>query len=263
MLDVHTARLVTDSHAAWWSLAGLESLTGEEPYNWLAPPPAPTPAPMARAEKGTVALPAPGSPTVRVEPIVPALTPITLAPLALPDDWDDFQHWLAHDNAVPGTRWHQQRVLPAGAAGARLMILSLTPEMDDQAEGKLHSGRAGQLLDAMLRAIGHDRSQCYSASLALTRPPGGRIDSGDMAALTPLLWHHLRLAGPKKLLIFGTDLAQLIAGTDPSAARGQLLFINHDGVKVEAVAVQHPLLLLDRPARKAAAWESLKRLAQG
>jgi DNA polymerase len=143
------------------------------------------------------------------------------------------------------------------------MVLSLTPEMDDQAEGKLHSGRAGQLLDAMLRAIGHDRSQCYLASLALTRPPGGRIDAGDMAALTPLLWHHLRLARPEKLLIFGTDLAQLAAGTDPSAARGQLLFINHDGVKVEAVAIQHPLLLLDRPARKAAAWDSLKRFAQG
>lgn len=264
MLDTRTARLVTDSHADWWSLAGLDSLTSEEPHNWLAPPPAaPVTPTAARADQTIAPLAAPIAAPVRAEPDLATVAPAVLAPLALPDDWDGFQHWLAHDKKVPGTRWHQQRILPSGAAGSRLMVLSLTPEIDDQGEGGLYSGPAGKLLDAMLCAIGIDRRQCYLASLALTRPPGGRIDSGDMAALTPLLWHHLRLARPERLLIFGADLAQLIAGTDLASARGQLLFINHDGVKVEAVAIQHPLLLLNRPARKAAAWDSLKRLAQG
>ena len=113
---------------------------------------------------------------------------------------------------------------------------------------------------ALHTAIGLAREQCYLASLALTRPPGGRVDAGDLAALTPLLWHHLALARPDRLLLLGSDLTMLAAGTDLAAARGRLLNINHDGVTVTAAAIQHPLLLLDRPARKAAAWDSLKLL---
>jgi DNA polymerase len=186
-----------------------------------------------------------------------------LAPLAMPDDWDGFQAWLAADPAVPGTGWHRQRILPVGRQNAPLMLLSLCPEMADHDAGALHSGSAGTLLDAMLRAIGLERGQCYCASLALTRPPGGRLDTGQSAALMPLLWHHVRLARPERLLVFGGDLARMITGEDIAALRGCLRLVNHDGVKVELIAVQHPMLLLDRPARKAAAWDSLKRLARG
>ena len=61
-----------------------------------------------------------------------------------------------------------------GEAGAPLMLLTAWPEIDDQRDGVLFSGPAGALLDAMLRAIGLTRDQCYVASLAVTRPPGGR-----------------------------------------------------------------------------------------
>lgn len=264
MIEVPFARHLTDSHLDWWTLAGLETLTDEAPRNWLAAP-ADVPIksqPAASAPRADQNLLLQKRRTV--EPPQEISSPqAPLAPLAMPGEWDAFQQWLASDDRVPGTGWHQQRILPSGPQGAALMLLSLTPEMDDYASGNLHGGAPGVLLDAMLRAIGLTRAQCYLASLAMTRPPGGRLGSGDIAALTPLLWHHIRLARPDRLLIFGSDLAQLLASTDLAAARGQLLIINHDGVKVEAVAIQHPLLLLDRPARKAAAWDSLKRLAQG
>lgn len=257
-MTVTTAALLVESYSNWWQLAGLETLVDEEPQNWLAPkadpvPDKPAPEVVSPVRQSESALAAPA----------PSPVPTPLAPLAMPDDWAAFQHWLATDAAVPGTRWHPQRIAPAGTQGAKLMVLALTPEMADQDAGQLFAGDAGRLLDAMLGAIGLTRAQCYLASLALTRPPGGRIDGADLAALTPLLWHHLRLAAPAKLLLFGSDLAQLVFGSDLAALRGSLRDVNQSGVTIAAAATQHPLLLLDRPARKAAAWDSLKLLAEG
>ena len=252
------ATLLVESHRSWWQLAGLETLVDEAAQNWLAPkvdavPPTALPAALANTRQTETLLAAPP----------PVAAPVPLAPLAMPDDWAAFQAWLADDAAVPGTRWHPRRVLPAGAPGARLMVLALAPEMADHDAGQLFAGDCGTLLDNMLRAIGLGRSDCYLASLALTHPPGGRVDASDIAALTPLLWHHVRLAQPAKLLIFGTDLANIMLGCDVAAVRGHLRDVNQMGVKVPATATQHPLLLLDRPARKAVAWDSLKLLAQG
>lgn len=259
-MSASIASPLIESHHSWWQLAGLETLVHETPQNWLAPKvdivaetgrTTPSPAPPAR-----VADAPPANPAV-------AAAPISHAPLAMPDDWASFQGWLASDAAVPGTRWHPQRVLPSGTQGAKLMVLALAPEMADHDAGQLFADDCGRLLDAMLRAIGLNRGDCYLASLALTRPPGGRVDAADMNALTPLLWHHLRLAAPQRLLVFGSDLAQAVAGQDLAAMRGQLLDVNQAGVNLATTATQHPLLLLDRPARKAAAWDSLKLLVQG
>jgi uracil-DNA glycosylase len=257
-MTISAATMLIESHRSWWQLAGLETLVAEAPQNWLAPKADPVPETL-RSEPSPV-LRQPDAP-LAAPPSAPA--PIALAPLAMPEDLAAFQAWLAEDAGVPGTRWHPQRILPVGTPGAKLMVVALAPELDDHDAGQLFAGDSGRLLDAMLRAIGLTRSDCYLASCALTRPPGGRIDARDMAALTPLLWHHLRLAAPQKLLIFGTDLAQAILGTDLASVRGNLRDVNQAGVKLSATATQHPMLLLDRPARKAAAWDSLKLLAQG
>src|SRR3546814_9994460 len=83
-------------------------------------------------------------------------------------------------------------------------------------------------------------------------------DGPDAAELDRLLWHHLRLAKPERLLLIGSDITRMTAATALPDARGRLLNINQDGVKMEAVAVAHPMMLLARPAQQAAAWDSLK-----
>ena len=137
------------------------------------------------------------------------------------------------------------------------------PEIDDQRDGALFTGAAGRLLDAMLRAVGTTRDACYVASLAVTRPAGGRCGDGEAAELDRLLWHHLRLAKPERLLLVGSDIVRMAAAASLPETRGRLLDINQDGGKVEAVAVAHPAMLLARPAQKAAAWDSLKLLNRG
>ena len=253
---------LADSITDWWSLAGVGALVGEEPAGWLVAPPAndaaaarPKSAPTA--ELAPVALPPILQRNEAPQPAEPS------APAVFPGAWDDFQHWLAAGTDVPGSQWDARRVLPVGQAGAPLMLLTAWPEIDDQRAGTLFAGPAGSLLDAMLQAIGTTRATCYVASLAVTRPAGARCDGDEAAELDRLLWHHLRLAKPERLLLIGSDIVRMAAASGLPETRGKILDINQDGGKVEAVAVAHPVMLLARPAQKAAAWDSLKLFNRG
>ncbi|GAO78539.1 MULTISPECIES: uracil-DNA glycosylase family protein [unclassified Sphingopyxis] len=254
--------LLAESICDWWSLAGVDALVGEQPAGWLVTPPA-NDAAAAKPKR-----------VVQAEPELPPLPPALQrqdaaedaepkGPVVFPDDWTEFRNWLAESDDVPGSQWDAHRVLPVGDAGAPLMLLTAWPEIDDQQGGTLFSGAAGKLLDAMLQAIGMARSDCYVASLAVTRPAGGRCDGEEAAELDRLLWHHLRLAKPGRLLLIGSDIVRMAAATALPDARGRLLNINQDGGNLEAVAVAHPTMLLARPAQKAAAWDSLKLFNRG
>jgi DNA polymerase len=252
--------LLAESYCDWWSLAGVDALVGETPAGWLRAPPANDTAPRPkRMEAVEEPPPLPVALQRRETPEAPAAR----GPVAFPQEWDAFRQWLAADPDVPGSQWDARRVLPVGEAGAPLMLLTAWPEIDDQREGALFCGPAGAMLDAMLRAIGLTREQCYTASLAVTRPPGGRCDAGDAADLERLLWHHLTLARPQRLLLIGGEVVRMAAGRALADARGQLLDLNRDQSKVETVAIAHPAMLLTRPAHKAAAWDSLKLISRG
>ncbi|WP_294029867.1 uracil-DNA glycosylase family protein [Sphingopyxis sp.] len=254
--------MLAESYSDWWSLAGVDALVGEEPAGWLVVPPA-NDAAAAKPKR-----------VIDIEPELPPL-PAALqrqeapeaaepeGPVVFPDDWSEFQGWLATSDDVPGSQWDARRVLPVGQAGAPLMLLTAWPELDDQRDGTLFSGAAGRLLDAMLGAIGMTRGDCYVASLAVTRPAGGRCDGTGAAGLDRLLWHHLRLARPGRLLLIGSDIVRMAAGAALPDVRGKLLDINQDGARLDAVAVAHPAMLLARPAQKAAAWDSLKLFNRG
>ena len=254
--------LLAESYSDWWSLAGVDALVGEEPAGWLVVPPANDAAaakPKRAPDNEPEPLPLPAA--LQRQEALEAAEP--KGPVVFPDDWNEFQSWLATGANVPGSQWDARRVLPAGDAGAPLMLLTAWPEIDDQQSGALFSGAAGQLLDAMLRAIGMARGDCYTASLAVTRPAGGRCDGEEAAELDRLLWHHLRLAKPERLLLIGSDITRMAAAIALPDARGRLLNINQDGAKMDAVAVAHPAMLLARPAQKAAAWDSLKLFNRG
>lgn len=255
--------LLAESYSDWWSLAGVDALVGDQPAGWLDVPAANDAAASRPQMVQQVAEP-------ELQPLPAALQRQAApavdhpkGPVEPPAEWDAFQQWLATSPDVPGSQWDARRILPVGAAGAPLMLLTAWPEMDDLRDGTLFSGPAGQLLDAMLRAIGLTRADCYIASLAVTRPAGGRCDTADAAQLHRLLWHHLRLARPGRLLLVGSDAARIAAEIALPDARGRLLDINQDGGNMKVAAIAHPAMLLARPAQKAAAWDSLKLFNRG
>lgn len=254
--------MLAESICDWWSLAGVDALVGEAPAGWLDVPPAnDTSVPRVRPAPIAEAAPEPLPAALQRRDVPPVSVP--QGPVVFPDEWDAFRQWLATGENVPGSQWDARRVLPTGNADAPLMLLTAWPEIDDQRDGDLFTGPAGLLLDAMLRAIGMARGDCYLASLAVTRPPGGRCGENEAADLDRLLWHHLRLAQPQRLLLVGSDIVRMAANLPLADARGRLLDINQDGGKMEVAAVAHPAMLLARPAQKAAAWDSLKLFNRG
>ncbi|SKB56323.1 uracil-DNA glycosylase family protein [Sphingopyxis flava] len=254
--------LLAESICDWWSHAGVDALVGERPAGWLLAPAANDPGSKARPLAPVETEPPP-LPAALQRPAVEEAVPQKKGPVSFPDDWSGFQSFLAEHPDVPGSQWDNRRVLPVGAQRAPLMLLTAWPEIDDQREGALFSGAPGKLLDAALKAIGTVRTDCYFASLAVTRPPGGRCDARDRAELERLLAHHLALADPGKLLLIGGDIVQMAAGLALPDARGRLLDINHSGGRITAAAIAHPAMLLARPAHKAAAWDSLKLFNRG
>lgn len=239
-----------ESYLGWWADAGLVDPVSDDPRDWLA-----RVAPPVVDQRASAA-PVPALVAEVVERPAPAPT----APM--PDDLAGFDAWLAGDPSLPGAHWSMARVLPEGGEGAPMMILADGPDVADLEMGRLFSGSPGRLLDAMLAAIGLARGDIRLASIALTRAPGGRIDGAEAEALVRIARHHIHVARPQRLLIVGQQAAQLIAATDGGGNWvgdvPRQRAINHYGATIDAYAIHHPRLLIERPMLKRAAWAVLK-----
>jgi DNA polymerase len=248
-VQVSLEKLVA-SHADWWMIAGYGDGVADDSARWLdaaKPVPAPIEADQEAAD------PPRSRPVLETRAPEPGVDPLA----AMPADLATFQAWLP---TSPAAQWGGVVVGPSGTANSVLMIISEFPEAEDEPSAQLHSDRAGELLDAMLAAIGVTRDHCYFASLAVTRPPGGRIADDQRKILDAMMLHHIALAAPQRLILLGNRMSRLFGAADVVDARSRLLEINQNGVNMVAVAIYHPRFLLGRPHYKAISWSSLKRL---
>jgi DNA polymerase len=231
------AALAADAYLAWWSLAGVDCAIGEEPVDWLRPvvrAPSPLNAPLAAP--------------------APPQRPATL---------DAFHLWLAKDDSHPESHWAPGRaILPTGAEGARLMVITDMPDPADMTAGALFADRAGTLFDAMLRAIGLNRDDIYLTAMALARPPGGLLDADDTARLVERMRAQVALVRPTRLLLLGDRTARAFLPTGDSNPHDPLRSFNHEGGNVPVAATFHPRLLLTQPAAKAECWRTLQCLIE-
>ncbi|MGW8203271.1 uracil-DNA glycosylase family protein [Sphingomonas bisphenolicum] len=225
-----------DAYLAWWQLAGVDSAIGESPVNWLRPVAA-RPSGMAAAA---------------------IAAPVKEKPRTL----ESFLDWLANDPSQPERRWAGTRIAPVGKTPAALMVVTDLPDAADIAEGRLLADRAGQLFDAMLRAIGLDRDAIHLASLFTARPPGGMVEASDLALAADRMRTHVALALPRRLLLLGDRTIRALMPTDGAASPDSLRQFNHDGGIVPAVATFHPRLLLTQPTAKAECWRALQSLIE-
>ncbi|MBN8807493.1 MAG: uracil-DNA glycosylase [Sphingomonas sp.] len=231
----HDWRASIASALEWWRDAGVDCELDEVPRDWLAR------APIAA-------------------PVTPAIAAAAVP--ALPDTLDAFVAWRIGE-AAPEGRWPGRPMAPQGSAASGLMVVVDMPDREDEAAGALLSGAAGRLFDRMLAAIGRDRQSIHLASVAVKRPPAGRLADDVAQDLAALLRHHLALARPKRILALGNAASRAIAGLDVASARGNLHAVNHDGGTSDVVASFHPRFLLERPAAKADAWKDLRLLIGG
>lgn len=155
-------------------------------------------------------------------------------------------------------------VYAGGVCGARLMIIGGAPEADDERQGQAFAGQRGQLLDAMLRAVGLDRTRVYLANVIPWRPPGARAPTPlELALCLPFARRHIALADPQVILCLGERAAQpLLDSREPlSRLRGRWLTYEGDAKTVRALATFSPEYLLKQPLQKRRAWADLQMLA--
>ncbi|WP_425414325.1 uracil-DNA glycosylase [Salipiger mucosus] len=146
-----------------------------------------------------------------------------------------------------------------GAPGARVMIVGEAPGREEDRQGKPFVGRAGQLLDRMLGAIGLSRAESvYITNVLPWRPPRNRDPKPDeIAMMTPFLARHIELIDPDLLVIMGNISCDALLGRRGiTRLRGQWT----EAQGRPALPMFHPAYLLRQPQLKREAWADLLEL---
>jgi len=151
-----------------------------------------------------------------------------------------------------------QTVFGVGRHDADLMIIGEAPGADEDRQGEPFVGRAGQLLNAMLRAIGLAREDVFIANILKCRPPNNRDpESAETAHCTPYLERQIALAAPRAMLAVGRIAAQHLLQSDQAIGRLRGKALRFGTERIPIVATYHPAYLLRAPSAKAKAWQDL------
>jgi DNA polymerase len=205
------------------------------------------------------------SPAAAPQPPSPA-PPGDAAPLAAPlagreagCDWLQLRERVAACTRCALARTRTQTVFGVGDPAAGWMVIGEAPGAEEDKRGEPFVGRAGQLLNSMLRAIGLAREQVYIANMLKCRPPKNRDPAaGEVAECSPYLDRQVELVQPKIMLVVGRIAAQNLLETTVPLGRLRLKVHTYGPAKVPVVVTYHPAYLLRAPADKRKAWDDLQ-----
>ena len=220
------------SALAWWLEAGVDAVLQEEPRDWLKPP-----SPKATAPE-------------------PALPPNVTKPSH--ETLAELQDWLATSAQLPLSSATAKRILPHGPQEASIMFLTDAPVLEDYSAGQPIGGEAWALAERMLAAIGIKPDEAYSASLSPIHAPGARLTDRDREDYAEIARSHIRLAKPRRLILFGDGPCRALLGKPLPVARGHV----HSVEGVRTIATFHPRSLINQPSNKSLAWKDLLLLME-
>lgn len=174
--------------------------------------------------------------------------------------WQQLSEEVARCTRCELHRTRTRPVLGVGDRHAQWLVVGEAPGAEEDRQGEPFVGRAGQLLDAMLRAIGLARGHnVYIANILKSRPPGNRDPAAaEVAACLPYLERQIELIRPRLILAVGRIAMQNLLVTQGSLAgmRGKVHAFG--GLKTPLIVTYHPAYLLRKPEDKRKAWEDLK-----
>lgn len=225
------------------------------PRRATVPPPAPISAPPPQ--------PAPGAPAMAAGAIREADPAESRAIAAAAMTLDALRSAMEQFEGCALKRRATQLVFADGNPEADIMLVGEGPGEQEDLIGKPFVGRAGQLLDRMLGAIGLDRTKVYIANMVPWRPPGNRAPSPEeMAQCAPFLIRQVELVQPKYLVTLGNVPTKALFETNQgiTRVRGQLRDLTVGSHSLKALATLHPAYLLRTPANKALAWQDMLTL---
>jgi uracil-DNA glycosylase family 4 len=174
------------------------------------------------------------------------------------DDWQSLQNEVAQCTRCELHKSRTQTVFGVGNQQAQVMIVGEAPGADEDRQGEPFVGRAGQLLNEMLKTIGLSRQAVYIANILKCRPPNNRDPKPDEAAeCSEYLHRQIALIQPRLIVAVGRIAAQRLLQTDTSLGRLRSRVHEHPATGIPLVATYHPAYLLRSPGEKRKAWEDL------
>ncbi len=241
----------------WWATAGVDLLFEEAPRNRFEETAKPRPAPPAAPRLAVAA------------PMAPVAAPDAAARTAA--EWaaeaqtlNALREALDRFEGCALKRTATQLVFADGAPGASVMIVGEAPGGDEDRLGRPFVGRAGQLLDRMLAAIGLDRRHVYIANVVPWRPPGNRTPTPQETAIClPFIRRQIELCAPRLLVTMGNPSTQTLLGVREGITRARGTWRAYEiapGRTIPALPTLHPAYLLRTPAAKRWSWLDLRAL---
>jgi DNA polymerase len=173
-------------------------------------------------------------------------------------DWDSLRQKVAACTRCELHEARRQTVFGVGDPSADWMFIGEAPGAEEDRRGEPFVGRAGKLLDEMLRALQLTREKVFIANILKCRPPNNRDPSGQEAAsCRSYLDRQVDLVSPKIIVAAGRIAAQHLLETD--APLGTLRGRKHelDGGRIPVIVTYHPAYLLRSPTQKRKAWQDL------
>jgi len=179
--------------------------------------------------------------------------------------WPELRDCVASCTRCELSASRTNTVFGVGNPDADWLIIGEAPGAEEDRRGEPFVGRAGQLLDQMLFAIGQSREKVFIANILKCRPPDNRDPKpGEAAACRDYLERQIELIQPKIILAVGKIAAQNLLGTDDPV--GRMRGRQHDLGGIPLVVTYHPAYLLRSPTQKYKSWSDLclaARLAEG
>jgi len=197
------------------------------------------------------------------EPLIQnAAVPAVTEPVVV-DEWQRLEQQVSQCMACDLHQQRTQTVFGVGERQADWMIIGEAPGADEDQQGKPFVGRAGQLLNAMLLAVGLRREQVFIANILKCRPPNNRDPRPDeVQQCRDFLQRQIALVQPRVILAVGRIAAQNLLDTDTPVGRLRGRCHQYGDGGIPLVVTYHPAYLLRTPKAKRQAWDDLQLARQ-
>jgi uracil-DNA glycosylase len=173
----------------------------------------------------------------------------------LEDIWNDIGECMR----CPLCQSRTRIVNSEGNRKARLMFVGEAPGADEDASGRPFVGRAGQLLNKIIEAIGMKRDDVMIGNVNRCRPPQNRTPTpAEAATCKPFLLREIGVVRPEVIVVLGNTAMKNLLGTKEGITKLRGQFQDYRGIKV--MPTFHPAYLLRDPSKKREAWEDMKKV---
>ena len=262
----------------WYVEAGVDILLEDNPIDRFSETP---PSPRRKATTSTnQSAPSPAQRLAQKAENAPRPAPVVKQQTTMPDgatvelaksiaakvtSLEALKEAMASFEGCNLKRTAKSLVFADGNPEAKIMLIGEAPGRDEDIQGLPFVGRAGQLLDKQLAAIGLDRTMVYITNVIPWRPPGNRTPTPQETEICrPFIERHIELINPDVILMLGGSSAKTLLNTSDGIMklRGKWAEVKTDKVSVKALPTLHPAYLLRQPLHKKLVWQDLLSLKQ-